>query len=91
MLTVKVDQELQAKQRMQRYNSVFLVPTEQSKSKESVKTKKEDTLDPETLYYYKQKREFKRILWLDKISRVLYVLSYFLFLVVYWKTYRHRG
>ena len=74
---------------MQRYRSVFVEQTEQNENKEKPSnTNREPTLDPETLYYYKQKQEFKNILWLDTFSRVFYLVSYLLFLVLYWTMYK---
>jgi hypothetical protein len=87
--SAKSEQALQAKQRMmQRYRSVFVEQTEQSENKEESPPNRETTLDPETLYHYKQMQEFKSILWLDKFSRVVYIVSYFLFLVLYWIMYK---
>jgi hypothetical protein len=86
--SAKTDQALQAKQRMmQRYRSILIGQSEQNESKEE-STATEVTLDPETLYYYKQKQELRSILWLDKFSRVFYMFSYVLFLVLYWKMYK---
>lgn len=82
----KPDAAAQAKQRMQRYRSVFMNQNEQIESKEE--SKKSEELDPETLYHFNQKQQFKSILWLDKLSRVVYMLSYFLFLLLYWKSYK---
>ena len=85
--SAKTEQALQTKQRMmQRYRSVFVEQTEQNENRE--KRSRETTLDPETLYYYKQKQEFKSILWLDTFSRVFYIVSYLLFLVLYWIMYK---
>ena len=82
----KPDATTQAKQRMQRYRSVFMDQNERIESKKE--PKKSEELDPETLYHFKQKQEFKGILWLDKLSRVVYILSYFLFLLLYWRSYK---
>ena len=86
-LTEKPDATTQAKQRMQRYRSIFIEQSEQIETEEKSIEKNEE-LDPETLYYFKQKQEFKSILWLDKYSRVVYILSYFIFLLLYWNSYK---
>ncbi len=72
---------------MQRYRSVFIDQSEQNESKKESTENSEAKLDPETLYFYKQKQDFKSILWLDTFSRIFYIFSYFLFLGLYWKMY----
>lgn len=95
--SVQSDELLKATQRTQRYGFVFSnefatkrITRNSEETRNSEKTRNSEVhLDPETLYYYNQRNDFKSILWMDKFSRVFYLFSYFLFLVLYWTMYNH--